>query len=49
MLEFYLDDHLIECYTMGCPDGEQVRVGVCGPRSDRVLDLCVWRMSLSAS
>ena len=47
MLEFYLDDHFIECYTMGCPDGEKVRLGIFGNMADNVVtDLKTWQMSL---
>ena len=47
MLEFYLDDHFIECYTMGCPDGKTVRLGTLGGMEDNtVTDLHVSQMSL---
>jgi len=44
MLEFYLDDQFVECYTPGCPDAASIRLGVLpGIRQD---ELRVWRMSL---
>ena len=47
MLEFYLDDHFIECYTMNCPGGEDVRVGIAdGSQAHAVTGLRVWQMSL---
>ena len=47
MLEFYLDDHLIECWRMGCPDATSARLGLTGgPQSITVSDLRVWEMSL---
>jgi len=50
MLEFYLDDHFMECYTMGCPDGQIARIGVFGNiDDDSFSQLKVWRMSLSSN
>ena len=47
MLEFYLDDHFVECYTMGCPDGKRIRFGFLGDaETDAVTDVRVWQMSL---
>jgi hypothetical protein len=47
MIEFYLDDHLIECYTLGCPDGKCIRLGIPGrTKADAISDVCAWHMSL---
>jgi len=47
MLEFYLDEHFMECWTMECPDATSVRLGVIGGIQDSpVNDLKVWQMSL---
>lgn len=49
MLEFYLDDQLIECQMLtGTADVERARVGVLGPAS-AVADLRVWEMSLGVA
>ena len=47
MLEFYMDDHFMECWTMECPDAMSIRLGVIGdPQDSPVRDLNIWRMSL---
>jgi hypothetical protein len=47
LLEFYLKDHLIECWTMRCPDAKNVRLGMIhSPKKNSISDLKVWEMSL---
>lgn len=49
MLEFYLDDQFIECYTMNVPQARHIRIGVLGSARRSVRSLQVWQMSLPAS
>jgi len=47
MLEFYLDDLFIECWTMGCPDAMTARLGVIGdPNNNPISDLKVYEMDV---
>lgn len=47
MLEVYLDDQFIECYTMKCPNATRVRLGALGNRCKKaVTGVKIWQMSL---
>lgn len=47
MMEVYLDDHFIECWTMGCHAAPQVKLGISHEASKAVSAIKLWRMSLS--
>jgi len=51
MMEVYLDDHFMECWTMGCHGAPRVRPGLLrnGAGGSTVTDLKLWRMSLEPS
>ena len=44
MIELYLDDHFIECFTMKAPDAKRLRIGITADREHRLEH--VWQMSL---
>jgi hypothetical protein len=47
MLELYLDDHFMECWTMGCHRARKIAIIVPGEAdASPVRDVEVWRMSL---
>jgi len=47
MLEVYLDDHFMECWTMGCHRAKKVAIAIPGEANDLpVQDLKVWQMTL---
>ena len=47
MLEFYLADHLMECWTMGCPGARAVGLRLVGAwPADAARQVQVWHMSL---
>ena len=47
MLEVYLDDHFMECWTMGCHRAKKVTIAIPGQANNLpVQDLKVWQMTL---
>ena len=47
MLEVYLDDHFMECWTMGCHRAKRVAIAIPGQAPNLpVQDLKVWQMTL---
>ena len=47
MLEAYLDDHFMECWTMGCHHARNVTIAVPGQANDLpVKEMKIWHMTL---
>ncbi len=48
MMEVYLDNHFMECWTMGCPNAKTATIAVVGQADDLpVGELKVWQMTLA--